>query len=315
MKNTLLSRLVSLLLSVVLALSVITAFFGITSLFLLRSEKYVESRVSLYSDELKSELEECVMNEFSDSKIPASVAASAVDNDLISYINGKITTAITLQNTVDLSTDTNVYNAVIKRVNDYAKNKKIALSKDEANKAASLTVDIISGFFATGEFNNNMLEMMHGTAFMAASFGSVILAVLCIVLLNLVNKGRHKMYSYIGMGLVSAGYVQIITFAVGLRYHLGNGVRYVSLDALDRVLSDVMSSAFTVQLYAGAVMLAAGMIMLALNYRYFTKKNKRVAEQRELENKMRSEYMMQYNSKNSPSKIVPGEREVMDIEF
>lgn len=315
MKNPLLSRIVSTLLAIALSLSVVMAVFGITSSCLMNSEKFIGKTVAGYSDQTKSHIDERISLEIPDGKIPADAVAQAVDISVISYINGKITKSIILQSRVDVSTDSTLYNSILRGINTYAKENGIKLSKGEANKLASLAVDVISGYLSSAEFESGVMSLMHSKGYTVAAFLSIALIFASVILINVVNEGRHKMYSYIGTGMVSAGYIQIVVTVCALKAHVAYGVRYASLEPFDSVLADILKRSSEFQLYAGCFMLVAGLAMLVLNYRYFFKKNKRLSEQRELEYRMRNEYMMHYNSKNAPSTTVPGEREVMDIDF
>ncbi len=296
-------------LSLILCVCLMGTALGLVSVFALRSEKIVQNSISSRSDELKADLKERLMLEMPDAD--EGMIEASLGSDTMDFIVSSSTKSIVIHNKIDFSSSRQLYNSIYKALASYG------LSSEELGNTASLEVDIINGYMQTANsVNTDVFATLGSTAFFAVIGVFVAVGAACVFLVDLITKGRHNKYNYIGLGFTCAGLSGVSTMLAADKKGFFSGDFYCDLPVFNAAAGTVLSQTEKAFLIVSAVFFAIGAALLIYNYFYFTKKNKRVKKQRESVTKMREEYMQNYNEKNTPYQPpAAGEREVMDIDF
>jgi len=146
---------------------------------------------------------------------------------------------------------------------------------------------------------------------------SALMIIICIVALELLNNGRHRKFNYIGMGLTTAGAVNIASTLLILRKGYLNTYSFCSFEAYDSAIKHCFSMLFNIFLILGVIIFAVGFIMLLNNYRYYNERRKmHMAKQLTDDDKL-TDYMDDYYTKNMRTHV-PGEefeKDIKKIEF
>ena len=315
MNNYLVKRISCILLSLLLTAALVLSFFGISGIAMFRSTGYMESKTSKYSDLIVENIDSEIELQMSPKKLTLQDCKDAVNSDVRDYLIAVTAKNIAHRNANDFSLDTTLYNKIYANLNAAAKAKGINASADEIGDIASLEVDVINSVMAQMETDS----IAYTSPFYSRFAGTVVLAgavlvIAAIYLLDFVNSGRHRKYSYIGMSFASAGFIEIFAPLAMLKF--GADLQFSQSEVLNSITADTLQALIRLQLPFGAALVLIGYVMLLLNYRYFSKKNVKVQYQREMNAKMREDYMRHYESKNAPRpEPKPGEREEHKIDF
>ena len=317
MNRFLLRKLSSFLLSVVLAFSISLAAYGITSVVMLRSETLYEKYVTAYSEQFKNDLANELTNQMPDDKVPTSAFIDALDDGALRFLIKKSAANVVSQNRNDFAYSEDLFNLINNSVKKYVDENNVRISDSELSALVSLSVDIINGFVINNDvtriYQFKYAQSNRAVVIMAVSF---VLAIVCAISLRYVNKGRHKMYSYYGMSLASAGYLEIFVPLFAIKTGMVSNHAASGYAVFDAAAVDEATMFLHLQMIIGVVLLAAGLITLVMNYRYLKNKTDQIKTQREINSKIKDEYMEHYNSKIPKQEPVdPNKKEVMKIDF
>ena len=305
------------LLSVLLTASLMVSFFGVTAVCYARSDSALYECISAYSDELKADLEATVKSNMPKSKMPKEAYAQAIDGDAVDYIIRVSANNIAVQNINDFSLSGELYNTINSNMLSYAQDNGIKINSTEVSKLASLEVDVISGFMLRVNTKDVALYRIcrNKTALIIIAI-AVVTALLSYALIHIINDGRHRKNSYIGMAFVSAGYIQIVGTIASRAIDGASKASDSGYEVFDKGIADVIGMITGIQIPFGIVLVITGLVVLAANYVYFWKKNIKVSEQRRINTDLRDEYMQHYKRVHGEEReYVHGERETMDIDF
>ncbi|MBR3148992.1 MAG: hypothetical protein IKF64_02390, partial [Eubacterium sp.] len=297
--------------------SLTVSLFGLTAVFIIRDKNNTVSALSAYSDELKKDLDSAVSDSMPSDKLPAEAFTQALDKAAIEDIISNSATNIVYQNNNDFSLSKTLYATIYNNLKSYAKTNEIKISDSDVSKLASLEVDVISGFMSDVKTTDLWLygTVRNKTAMLIIAV-SIVAAISSFVLLHFVNDGRHRKNSYYGMAFASAGYIEIFGTLMAKLLNVPELKANCGYLVFDKAAADVTERIMNAQIPFGGALIFIGIIVLALNYRYFAKKNSKVSAQREENHKLRDEYMKHFENKNSPAQEQTlGERETMDVDF
>lgn len=305
------------LLSVLLTASLAVSFFGVTAVCYARSDSALYDSISAYSDELKADLDEAVKSAMPNSELPAKAYADAIDGDAVDYIIRVSANNIAVQNINDFSLSSELYNTINSNLLSFAQDNGIKINSTEVSKLASLEVDVISGFMLQVNTKDVALyRICRNETAMVIIAVAVIAALMSYALIHIINDGRHRKNSYIGMAFVSTGYIQIVGTFAARAIDAGNKASGSGYEVFDRAIADVIGKIMSIQIPFGIILVVTGLAVLTANYVYFWKKNIKVNEQRRINSDMRDEYMRHYKRVHGEEReYVHGERETMDIDF
>ncbi len=318
MKSNYVTKKIScFVLSIVLCVSITVSLFGVTTVCILHSRTRVADSISAYSSELKDGIDSALELQMPDAPIKAEAYAQSVDSKVLGKIINASAKNITLQKSNDFSLDADLYGAVYENLVSYASANKIKIPQQDISKLASYEIDVISGYLSQAKTDNvKLFQIVRSRTALLVIAVSVVLAILSYALIYFINDGRHMKNSYFGMAFVSAGAVEITGTFAARAADVAFRESYCGFEPFDKALADIAQTIMSVQIPLGIVLILTGLFVLVFNYRYFYKKNIKVSEQREQNIKLRDEYIKHYESKNAPKpEPIPGEREVMDIDF
>lgn len=317
MNNYFVKRASCFVLSLVLAASVVVSFFGTVSVIRLRSETFVADKLSAYTAEIKADIEKEITSQPMSGTVPSDALLAALDDGVMQYLINMSAHNIVMQSTNDFSIDETLYNRLFKNVSAYLDSNGISADAKDISNAVSLQTDVINYVLSSvGTTDILLFSLARSNTSIAVTATAIALAVICAVLIHVIYEGRHKKNSYYGMALATAGYVDIFATAFAGRIGLFSSVSYCGYAPFDQAVSDCTASVSKMQLPVGIALLAAGVVVLLLNYRYLKKKNDRVKEQRTTNDKMRDDYMKHYEQVNAPAPApVAGEREETKLDF
>ncbi|MBQ9517021.1 MAG: hypothetical protein IJR60_02985 [Eubacterium sp.] len=317
MDNYILKRLSCVLLSLLLTLSLVVALLSLTGVITLRSSNYMSSKISACSAEFEKAIKAEVLEEMQSEAVSADICADAVNADVMNHVVTVTAKNAALGSANDFSFDKTLYNLIVTSLNNNMKAQNVTASAAEIANAASLEVDVINSVMSQVEtsdipYISFFQSKVAGTAVLAG----VALAVAAIVLIDLVNGGRHRKNSYIGMSFASAGAIQIFGALAMLNFGFDSAAMFSENAAFNSAMTSALQTVIKAQIIYGIALVLIAYTVLIINYRYFSKKNVRVKEQREVNEKMRREYMRHYEQKNAPRpEPIPGEREEHKIDF
>lgn len=293
-----LRKLLCFALSMILALSIILLTIGVLSTGFLQSDSYIESEINNYSNELINEINEELNNLDNKTDLPVEAFTTALtDEDAAEIIRIAVNNFIYNYNS-DFSKDEVLYNSIKNSISAYCQENSINKKDKELSKAAALMVDEINETIGgSSTLNARVFTFAQSRALMYIICASVILIIISIVVLELINYGRHRKYSYIGMGLSTAGFV--LTFGMlFIRYKdYISAFKFSSVEAYTLGIAQCVNNILFYSMIIGIVYLAAGIIMLLRNYNYFRNKGIKVKAAHEHNARLRQEYMEQYNAK------------------
>ena len=317
MLHYLTKRVLCFLLAVAITVSLSVSFFGVVSVYFVRSTDYLTQSLATHRQELKTDLDSEIARRMPQSKFPSEAYTASLDNTAINYIITTTANNIAVQNANDFSLSEPLYNTLYKNLLRYADENGVNIKAQQVSRLASLEVDVISGFLAQADTENVALyRVCRDKTALILIAAAVVVAIMSYALIHIINDGRHRKNSYIGMAFVSAGYIEIIGTVAARLIHASEKESYCGYKVFDAAIGSVANQIMGAQIPIGIVLLMTGLFVLITNYYYFWKKNARVNEQRRQNTDMRNEYMQHYRSVKGETKtITPGERETMDIDF
>jgi hypothetical protein len=293
-----LTKLLCFILSMLLSFSLIALSIGGFGIGFMQSQDYIESRMNRYSDDIINEINADFVKLDGKTNLPVEAFTTALDQDEIQQIISTVVNNFIYNYQTDFSQDDVLYNDIKSSMSNYCNENSIVITDNALSKDASLAIhEINSTIGGSSSSSIKVVRFVQGQKMMYIICTSIILIIATIVILDLINFGRHRKFSYIGMSLITAGYVIDFGFLfVKYRNYVGN-YKYSSVDSFNLGIADCVNDVLLYTAIVGAVFIVAGIIMLLLNYNYFRKKGIRVKENRQRNSQLRKEYLEQYNAK------------------
>ncbi|MFR5875191.1 MAG: hypothetical protein ACLUFN_01740 [Eubacterium sp.] len=293
-----LRKLLCFALSMILAFSIIFLTVGALSIGFLQSESYIESHIKNNSDKLIGEINAELATFDTKVDLPVEAFTTALTEENIGEIVKTAVNNLLYNYSSDFSEDEVLYNSIKSSISGYCQNNGISTSESELSKAAALMVDEINETIGgSSTLNVKVFTFVQSNKLMYIICASVIFIIAGVVLLDLINFGRHRKYSYIGMALTTSGFV--LTFSILFARHQDylSDFKLSSVEAYSLGIAECIDGIMLYSMIIGIICLAVGIIMLLLNYNYFRKKEIKVKASREHNSQLRKEYMEQYNAK------------------
>lgn len=285
-------------LSMLLALSIMLLTVGALSVGFLQSQSNIESHINNYSAELINEINEELITLDDKTDLPVEMFTTALTEEDTAEIVRIAVNNFLYNYSSDFSEDEVLYNSIKNSISGYCQENGINTDDNELSKAAALMVDEINETIGgSSTLNVRVFTFVQGNALMYIICASVILIIASIVVLDLINFGRHRKYSYIGMSLSTAGFV--LTFSIlftRLKDYLST-FKFSSVQAYSLGIAGCIDDVMRYSMIIGIVYLVVGIIMLIVNYSYFKTKGVRVKTAHEHNSQLRSQYMEQYNAR------------------
>ncbi len=313
----LLMKLSCLALSVMMTVSIILFLFGVSNVFVFQNKGFIEKSIVSQKEVFVSELGE-KFDDMQDSfTVPVDALKLALERDAVDIVAKIAADNFIYSYSTDFADSEELYNCFASAVGQYCRENDVNISEDDIIINSSLAITVLNkeiGGTATSNVSvftnskNKIVAVMIG--------GSVILFVAAYFLLDFINYGRHRKYSYIGMGIITSGYLMLIVPAFLKKKGFVSNFNFCNVNLYNNSISNLYGIIFNIFIIVGIILFIAGAVTLILNYRYFKKKGDKAKAAQESSERMKTEYMIQYNEKKRKQGDTPRSgRMVMKIDF
>ncbi len=304
--------------SVLLAFSIVAVILSSLFVGYFSSEEFVKEKIDRNKAEIIAEIDSEVKSLAKVTGLKKTAFTGAVNSDNFDVISNEITKDLRYCYNTDFSDNTDLYNIYSASISDKSKNGGKTLKSNEVSRYASLAVATACKALNTGDTANVLVfTAIQRNFFVFAVIGSVGMLIISVVVLELINKGRHRKYSYFGMGIVTAGYILVAgTWLVNKMQYVEKHF-FLSFEPYNRAIQQGISDVLGKNLYIGAILIGVGFIMLLVNYNYFRKKNIKAEKEREFNKKVVTDFL-EYDEPAVSHRLDNGEgfeKEVTKIDF
>ncbi len=304
-------------LSMVLAASACLLVFGGIAVGLFHGDGYIARGL----EQNREQLQYTIGQSLAEVEALGDVPSGAYDGALASCVDEiekQTAHNFVYSYETNLNRDTALYNALLSASTEYCSSKGVQVSAATLSRSASLAVDYINETVGGADTTRvSVFRFVRSQTMMIVIVGSVIGLIGSVVLLDVLNRGRHRKFSYIGMGTVTAGYLMTFVPLYVQRRHYVQDYVFCAYQPFDNAVRYCVNIGLNIALPVGAVLLLGGIVMLLLNYNYFRKKKLEEEARRAIAESKDSDYMDNYNQ---PSRrgLKPGEefeKEIRKINF
>lgn len=283
------------ILSLIMAASiVVVVLVGIGS-GMLRTEKYVQSRMEKYNAELLHEVDTAIENVAQDTGLPTKAYTQSVREGHIKTVLHQVSGNLVYGYKTDFSESKYLYGYYRTGIINFCKENGIAIDEDEVVRAACFAVDTFNN--VCGDESTSFIVLFQQTYTknpVIAVVASVFAFIACLIILSMFIYGKHKKYDYIGMGVATGGAVLFFLplFAIFMKY--SSTLHFTDVDAYNMGIADIINGIFMVYMAIGFVVFAIGASILIFNYNYYKKKIKDMKTEHEIHQKLRKEFMQDH---------------------
>lgn len=315
--NVILTKMICFFLSVLMAFLIVFSVFGAFTVGMLKSQNYISGKLEQHDEQLLSEINKKLSDDCTDMSLPKEAFTNALSKGEVDSVIGDMVSDMILCYEIDFSDSEKLYGYFTDGITDYCEKNNIDAMSEDISRGASLAVDITNEALAgssTGIIK--LFQKIQGSRLILLAVLCAAFAVACAVAIDSINSGRHRKFSYIGMGLATSGVM--LTAATVFVKHMGyiDNYEFCSFELYNNAITDAVNATFKPYPIIGICLAAAGFIMLILNYIYFAKKNKMVQEKVDMNIRMKDEYIQHFNEKKGNTKVTStDEKEVSKIEF
>ena len=312
-----LMKLSCLILSIAMTVSLVLFLFGVSNVFIFQNKGFIEKSIAAQKETFADELSE-KFDEMQDSfTVPADALKLALERDVVDVIANIAANNFIYSYSTDFADSEELYNCFASAIGQYCRENDIKISEEDININSSLAITVLNKEIG-GTATSNVPVFTHSKNKLIAVMigGSVLLFIAVYFLLDFINYGRHRKYSYIGMGIITAGYVMLFAPIYLKIKGLVSAVNFCDVNLYNHAIASLYGIIYNVFIIAGIILLIAGALILILNYRYFKKKGDKAKAAQESSERMKNEYLIQYNEKKKKQGIPPRSgRTVMTIDF
>lgn len=312
-------QFVCFVLSMAMAVSIVVVVFSGMFVGFFQSEKYINNYLEKYQIETIDTINQAVVEVSEKSDVPAEILTDVLKTDDVKIILKEAAHNFAYGYATDFSDNSDLYNCFKSGLINYNAQNDDSLTEAELNSYACLGVDIVNETFG-GKYTASvkLFSLSQSSKMIYIIAVPVVLIIAAFVILDLINYGRHRKFSYIGMGIATAGW--ILTFVplfISYKKYI-DSYNYCGIDVFNKAIADSVYLPFKIALIIGVLLLIAGTVILLMNYRYFKKKNDQVTSVRAHNSKLRDEYMAEYNEHNKDKlnrHVNPEEKTFTKIDF
>ena len=282
------------------------------------SESFIKERVEQNKDAIIAELDSEVKTLAKTTGLAKTAFTGAVNDDNFSVISETVTKNLKYCYKTDFSDNVDLYNIYSASISDPDRNGGKELKSNEVSRYASLAVSTACKVLnQNGTSSVLVFNAIQKQYFVYAVITSIVLSIICVVVLELINKGRHRKFSYIGMGVITAGYLLCAgTFFVEKMNYVNKNV-FLVFDPYNNAIRTCFNDVLAKNYYVGIALFAVGFIMLIVNYNYFRKKNIKAEKEREFNKRLVTDFL-KYDEPSVSHRLSDGEgfeKEVTKIDF
>ena len=295
--NSIVSRLICFVLAIGAALLIVVSVFGSVTIGTLKSHSYVASKFVKYDSQLLETVNDALLEKCDDMPLPAEAFASALNVKEMDSILTTVARNIILCYELDFTDSKELYNYFVEGLGKYCEENGIKMLSEDINRCACYAVDVTNEVLTSGVSNDIAIFRAAIGKSMAIRFiVCFAIAIVFIVLIDLINRGRHRKFSYIGMAFVSAGMIFIAATLYVKSKGYVDSFSFCSLDIYNSAIRDSINSTFFIYPIIGAVFVVLGLVILIMNYIYFRNKNLIVQREKELNIEMKQDFIQSVNA-------------------
>ncbi len=310
--NRILCIVMSLLLSVAAAGTVVSGLL----IGSIRSDAFIQHRCNRCSDAIIVDIEEAASEAAVAASLPENAFAGAVTKENFSIVSAEIVRMFSFRYTADYSDSAKIYMLFYNRLTDYDNQNRLGLTQEQMESDASLAVNYMNNRLAgTDSKSVKLFNFAYNDKVLYVLIGGIAGMVISIVALELLNHGRHRKFSYIGMGFNVAGYWLVLIPQFILHTGILQNYRfcvYQPYDDMVRLCHETLLQWLTL---AGIPLVLVGLTMLLVNYRYYAKKLQKARASREDYDKYKEDFMELPKPPKVRQEGEELERHVMKIDF
>lgn len=260
-------------LSMLLALSLVTLVSGAVAVGLGKTQQFVAAGVEKQQTAVLATVEAALQDAALLSDLPEDIWNGAINQENFSIISSVVARAFIFQTNTDFSNDTNLYQTLTTHLTVYYRTQGVNVSGETVSAQASFAVFAVNeALDAQDTAGIAVFSLIQSPYVMYGVIASAFLIVASVLGLDLINRGRHRKYSYIGMGLMTAGYVlSFVPAYIQWRKYVET-YRFCAYFPYDNAVKICVNIWLCVLLAFGMVFFLSGLIMLVKNYRYMKSK-------------------------------------------
>lgn len=312
-------KLSCLVLSLAIAVSLVMFLFGISNVVMFQNRNITKSSIINHKALFVEDMSQCFDDMEDSFSIPTDALKFALNDNSIEVVAELVSNNFIYGYSTDFCDDEKLYNCFVSAIGQYCRENNIQTSEDEISNNSALAVTAVNKKLGGTATNNVSVYKLSKNKLLAIAIGgSAFLFIAAYFLLDFINYGRHRKYSYIGMGIITAGYTMVLEPLLVRKKGFVSTFNFCSVNLYNESIASLYSTIFKIFMIVGVALTIAGFIMLIINYRYFKKKGERAKAAHESSEQMKSEYLMQYKAKQNADGVKPtvnGERHVMPIDF
>jgi len=287
------------LLAIISALLIAFSCFGLVGSGLMKSSSYIASKFIEYDEEMLRAVNAELDKECSNMPAPAGAFTSALDKEDIDNALTRAAENLVLCYDIDFSDSRDLYDSFYNGIEEYCSKNSVGISSAELNQCASLGVKVTNEVLSTGiSRKTQIFQLLIGNSVAMGFVYCAAGAVVCLVLINLINKRRHKKYSYYSLAFNGAGLIYIFGALLVKFKNYVDGFTFCRSALYDAALKDAVNSIINAYIIVGIAFVVFGLIMLVYNFKYYERRKKEMNETDAINNQMKKEFLEHYNKKH-----------------
>ena len=296
--------------------AIMLTVMSITALALARNVDFVKENIAKSESLLLQEIDAAAAEAAGLAGLPEEALTGAVNGDNADVLNAEIARMFVHSYTADYSESTALYNEFYNKLVAYAEESGDAINEKQLVATASLAVNCVNNRLSGSDTSGVQLFRLSGDMrLLYIIVGSIVCVALSIVLIIVLTEGRHRQFSYFGMGLTIAGFLlTLLPFAL-LQSGIVTDYRYCVSDVYNTMVMHCYQALLHIVLPLGIPFIIAGVVMLLLNYNYYRKKLLKVRESRERMDKVKDMYMDTPQQQAPLTEQERAKKTFLDIDF
>lgn len=290
-------KLLNALLAMLLAASVVCVVVASTMTGVLKSQGFLEKKLQTYSAQTAQQLTDEFVKLSDKTGFSQDAYKNAFTANDTQLIFKTVAGNFQLFYSTEFSDDSDLYNCIKTRLTNYCEDNGLNYTDREISNNAALCVDTVNQIMGGSSTKIRVFGIVKSNIMIYAVVAPIILAIACIVALDLLNYGRHRKYNYIGLGFSTAGFV-LASSGVFIRLqNYSSQYSFCDNKIYSAAVSDCFSFFVNICIALGVAFAVVGVVILAANLAYYTKKERRIKAVHEENSQLRSEYMEQISNK------------------
>lgn len=304
------------LLAIVLAVSIVVLSSAVVFTACFQSNSFIKKNLDNYSEQTISIINDRFKQIARDTDFPEEAYINALTKENTSVIFDKVIESFNFNYSTQFADDSDVYDLLKAGMTNYCHINNIDVSENEICLNASLAVDAINEVMGGSSTANIKIMILSRSKKMAYSIiVPAVLIVACIIILDNINRGRHRKFNYIGMGFSISGFVMTFATVFALIRKYISNYKFCDNVIYNSAIRDIVIMCTKMLAIVGAVCIVIGFVMLVRNYVYYSRRKQERNERLEHNEQMRFEYLEEYQKKNPKESVDPNEKVVSKIEF